>query len=82
MTFQAMAVNFYRARDGPRYILGHSVNLGFVCAGIIASLILVFNYTKINRSRARALANGGDIDISAKELSAQGDRAVTWRYTL
>lgn len=77
-----MASNFYRAKDAPRYILGHSINLGFVCVGIIAALFLVFNYTRINRSRARTLANGGDLDVSPEELSAQGDRAVTWRYVL
>lgn len=39
-----MAANFYRQKDGPRYILGHSLELGFIVVGIVAALILVFGY--------------------------------------
>jgi hypothetical protein len=77
-----MACNFYRAKDGPRYILGHSINLGFIVVAIIAAVILAFSYSRINRSRARRLAYGGASDVPLEELSAQGDRAITWRYLL
>lgn len=77
-----MASNFYRAKDKPRYTLGHALELGFIGGGIIAALILVFNYTRINKSRARRLADGAATDVSPEVMSAQGDRAVTWRYAL
>jgi hypothetical protein len=77
-----MASNFYRRKDSPRYILGHALELGFIGAGIIAALTLVFNYTRINRARARRLAEGAAQEVSPEVLSAQGDRAVTWRYAL
>jgi hypothetical protein len=77
-----MACNFYRAKDGPRYVLGHSINLGFILVGIIAAVILVFSYSRINRSRACRLAHGGALDVPLEELSRQGDRAITWRYLL
>ncbi|EKJ74091.1 hypothetical protein FPSE_05745 [Fusarium pseudograminearum CS3096] len=76
----AMASNFYRQKDGPRYILGHALELGFICVGIIAALILIFSYSRINKSRERRMAAGEHETISDEELSARGDKAVTWRY--
>ncbi|RGP60417.1 tartrate transporter [Fusarium longipes] len=76
----AMASNFYRQKDGPRYILGHALELGFISGGIIAALILIFSYSRINKSRERRMAAGEHEAISEEELSALGDKAVTWRY--
>ncbi|EXF85313.1 major facilitator superfamily transporter [Colletotrichum fioriniae PJ7] len=76
----AMASNFYRQKDGPRYILGHALELGFISVGIIAALILIFSYIGINKKRDRKMAAGEDSKFTAEELSAQGDRAVTFRY--
>ncbi|KAJ5594770.1 Major facilitator superfamily domain general substrate transporter [Penicillium hispanicum] len=36
----AMASNFYRAQDAPRYILGHALELAFVVVGMVAVVIL------------------------------------------
>lgn len=74
-----MASNFYRAKDKPKYVLGHGLELGFISAGIIAALILVTSYTRINRSRERKLAAGRSV-FTSEELSAMGDRADTFRY--
>ncbi|KAJ3521096.1 hypothetical protein NM208_g13450 [Fusarium decemcellulare] len=76
----AMASNFYRQKDGPHYILGHGLELGFISAGIIAALILIFSYDRINKSRERKMAAGEHEQYSEEELSAKGDKAVTWRY--
>jgi len=78
----AMASNFYRAKDSPRYILGHALEIGFVCAGIVAVSILVVNYMRINKKRARQLAAGEHNTFTPKELSDMGDRAITFRYML
>lgn len=75
----AMASNFYRQRDSPRYILGHALELGFVSLGIIASVVLVVAYASINKKRERRLQAGID-GISAGELAEKGDKAVTFRY--
>ncbi|KAI9686682.1 MAG: hypothetical protein M1820_010586, partial [Bogoriella megaspora] len=53
----AAASNFYRSEDAPRYILGHGLEIGFTCAGIIAAVVLIFNYRRINAKRERQLAN-------------------------
>ena len=77
----AMASNFYRQKDSPRYVLGHGLELGFIGAGIVATLILVVSYTTINKKRARRLESGQEVETSL-ELSEKGDRAVTFRYML
>ena len=78
---QAMASNFYREKDSPRYVLGHGLELGFICAGIVAALILVVSYTAINKKRERQLRSGEHMQTN-QQLSEKGDKAVTFRYML
>ncbi|KAG9674717.1 MFS general substrate transporter, partial [Aureobasidium melanogenum] len=78
----AMASNFYRSADAPRYILGHGLEIGFICMGIVALLIQVFNYRRINKQREIALAEGEAEKYNPEELGELGDKAVTFRYTL
>ncbi|RYP17871.1 hypothetical protein DL765_004269 [Monosporascus sp. GIB2] len=76
----AMASNFYRQKDAPRYILGHALELAFIGAGVLAAAILMVGYAAINKKRDRAMQEGGQDRYTAEELSAKGDRAVTFRY--
>ncbi|KAI1415869.1 MFS general substrate transporter [Hypoxylon sp. FL1857] len=78
----AIASNFYRQKDSPRYILGHGLELGFIGAGIVAAFILVAAYATINKKRHRIIQEGGEAQFTAEELSAKGDRAVTFRYMI
>ncbi|KAL6711646.1 hypothetical protein ACN47E_004580 [Coniothyrium glycines] len=78
----AMASNFYRSKDGPRFILGHALELGFIVAGIFTCLSIVFTYKRINTNRDRKMAEGEHNSYTPEELGAQGDRAVTFRYFL
>jgi hypothetical protein len=75
----AMASNFYRANDKPKYILGHALEIGFVSLGMIAVLVLRWNYARINAQRDR---EGNEKGHSLKEMSEMGDRAPTFRYML
>jgi hypothetical protein len=75
-----MASNFYRKRDSPRYFLGHGLALGFIAVGIVATFVLIFGYRHINAKRRRQLAAGEDRKFTPLELSAKGDKAVTFRY--
>lgn len=74
----AMASNFYRAKDAPRYTLGHALELGFVVAGISAAVIMRFAYQRINKKRDEEGAGG----LTEEEMSKMGDRAPSYRYTL
>ena len=75
-----MASNFYRANDKPRYYLGHGLELGFITMGILAAFALVFGYKRANKKRDKLLAEGEAARHTPAELSAKGDRAVTFRY--
>lgn len=76
----AMASNFYREPDSPRYVLGHGLELGFVCAGILAAAVLNVGYAATNRRRGQRLAEGGEGGFASRELSEMGDKAYTFRY--
>lgn len=78
----AMASNFYRKEDSPRYILGHALEIGFICVGMVAATILIVSYDRINKKRARQVANGEHNGYTPEELSDLGDRAITFKYTL
>lgn len=78
----AMASNFYRAEDAPRYLLGHALELGFIVAGILGLLVLVFNYKRINAKRERQMAEGAHNGYTPEELGELGDRAITYKYFL
>ncbi|KAI1652879.1 MFS general substrate transporter [Daldinia decipiens] len=78
----AMASNFYRQGDSPQYILGHGLELGFISVGVIAAVIQAIAYTSINKKRDRIMRQGGDNQFTAGELSAKGDKAVTFRYMI
>ncbi|KAJ0418652.1 major facilitator superfamily domain-containing protein [Aspergillus carlsbadensis] len=74
----AMASNFYRAQDAPKYTLGHALELGFCVTGIVAVLILRFSYRRINKKRDQ-------IDVSrydSYEMAKMGDRSPMFRYML
>lgn len=75
----AMASNFYRAIDAPKYLLGHGLEIGFVVMGMCACLVLRLSYGRINAKReSRGEADG----LSDSELADLGDNAPTFRYTL
>ncbi|KAI9676988.1 MAG: hypothetical protein M1817_006827 [Caeruleum heppii] len=76
----AMASNFYRAQDRPKYLLGHGLELGFVVAGLISVVLLRLNYIRINKKREVAGVAGEE--FTSEELGHMGDRAPTFRYVL
>lgn len=77
-----MASNFYRTEDSPRYILGHALELAFICVGILAGLFMVWNYKRINKKREKQMAEGAHNGYTPEELSELGDRAINFRYFL
>jgi len=76
----AIASNIYRRQDAPRYVLGHSVELGFLGMGLILTPLTAWIYSGIN-ARRNTLDDGRYDSITAEE-SALGDRAPNFRYSL
>lgn len=60
-----------------------AVQLGFLGMGIILTPLMAYTYTRINASRAKRLAEGGDNKLMREEeLRALGDRAPDFRYSI
>ncbi|KFY39589.1 hypothetical protein V495_05870 [Pseudogymnoascus sp. VKM F-4514 (FW-929)] len=76
----AMASNFYRQKDGPKFLLGHGLEIGFITMGLIGVVILRLNYARINRKRDLLMDDGAE--LTDNEISDLGDRAPTFRYQL
>ncbi|KAL4954229.1 major facilitator superfamily domain-containing protein [Aspergillus filifer] len=74
----AMASNFYREQDAPKYTLGHALELGFCVVGMVAVLILRFSYKRINKKRDAMDISGRD----GYEMAKLGDRSPLFRYML
>ncbi|CAF1199107.1 unnamed protein product [Adineta steineri] len=49
----AISGQIYRSQDGPRFILGHAINLGFCVLGLISVIILFISLRLENRRRDR-----------------------------
>jgi hypothetical protein len=77
-----MASNFYRAKDAPKYRLGHGLEIGFVTMGLMTTATLAFNYHRINKERQEKIGRGEYFKFTPEELAAQGDRAITFKYML
>lgn len=77
----AFASNIYRQKDKPRFIIGHSIELGFISIGLIASLMLVFLYRHINSKREQELKQGKHSHLTIEQLSEMGDRNPYFRYS-
>ena len=76
--YLAMASNFYRKNDSPKYLLGHGLELAFLVVGMIAVVAMRFNYRRINKKRDRLHV----VQYSDTDMSRLGDRAPTFRYVL
>jgi len=75
----AFASNFYRAKDKPKFLLGHGLELGFVVMGMFAVLVLRFAYGRINAQREKS---GKAHGLTDAELSDLGDKSPSFRYTI
>lgn len=69
-----------RSQDSPQFLLGHGVELGFVVLALLADVVLIIVYKRINKRRE--LACQQELAYTNQELSDKGDRALTFRYQL
>lgn len=78
----AIASNFFRNRDSPKFVFGFCMELGASGIGCGCLILLGLLYARANRSRERRCAAGEHLRYTVEELSEQGDKAVTFRYTI
>lgn len=74
--------NIFRSQDGPHFILGHAICLGFVGLGLISTCIMASTYYLINKKRERDIAAGKYKGFSGKKLAEMGDRNPYFKYRL
>jgi len=77
----AIASNIYRKQDAPRYVLGHSIELGFLGMGLLLTPLTAWIYSWIN-TRRDALDDGRYDNMTVEESKALGDRAPDFHYSL
>lgn len=72
-----IGTQLYRANDTPRYILGHSFALGYLCANIAVVGVIWLVLARINKQRDENAGRGVVDDGEWK-----GDNDSRWRFRL
>ncbi|KAI0595725.1 major facilitator superfamily domain-containing protein [Biscogniauxia sp. FL1348] len=72
-----IGTQLYRADDGPRYIVGHSVALGYLLANAVLVTVLGLRLSRENRRREALTAEVKDV---GQITDWQGDEDLRWRY--
>ncbi|KAI0672084.1 MFS general substrate transporter [Trametes maxima] len=82
----AIACNIYRVEDAPRYLLGHAVEMGFVCMGLTLLPIVVVTFIRINAKRDAQQRDmeerGVKVTYTEEELRRMGNQAPGFRYAI
>lgn len=72
--------NIYPKEQGPRFIQGHAINLGFAGLTFITTSLIIFINWRDNRDRdaiSKAHPDGRDVDPSRLDTEAEKQR---WGY--
>lgn len=79
-----LGTQLYRAKTAPRYVLGHSFALGYLCMNLVVISTLLWFLNKENRDKAAHLianpTTPGFHD-SAEDVK-QGDRHPRWKFQI
>lgn len=75
-----IAVYIYQKKDGPRFIPGLSVSLGFTVLSIVACFVYGFACWKANKDRNKGSA--AERELTQEEKTALGDMSPDYRYLL
>jgi hypothetical protein len=73
-----IGTQLYRNGDQPRYIVGHSVALGYLVANIAVVTILWWYLRKINHERDRR----AELESGVSEGEWKGDEDPRWRFRI
>lgn len=72
-----IGTQLYRENDGPRYIVGHSVALGYLCLNILVVCTIWLVLSRENAKRDKA-ADSGVVD----DGPWKGDEDSRWRFSV
>lgn len=72
-----IGTQLYRSTDGPRFVVGHSVALGYLLANIVVVAVLYFRLKKQNKQRD---AIAPEIKDVGQVPDWKGDSDPRWRF--
>lgn len=75
-----IGTQLYRATDGPRYIVGHSVALAYLCGTVVVTGTAWFVLSRNNKKRD--LQEAQDNNLPVWDGVWRGDDDLRWRFTL
>ncbi|GJN70701.1 hypothetical protein PLIIFM63780_002707 [Purpureocillium lilacinum] len=75
-----IAVYIYQKKDGPRFVRGLSVSLGFTCLSIVACCVYGFACWKANKDRNKKI--GAEQELTREQKTELGDMSPDYRYLL
>ncbi|KAG8740138.1 hypothetical protein FRC10_004723 [Ceratobasidium sp. 414] len=74
----------YRAKDSPRFHLGHGVALASLCMAWVGTLIMLSVYKRLNLKKLEMCAQEGIVDCEERRLECRdmGDASPLFQYTM
>ena len=77
-----LGTQLYRANDGPKYVVGHSVALGYLCANVIVASAIWWALTKENKRKDAQIGRDGakEKTESTEDLVWKGDQDARWKF--
>lgn len=73
-----IGTQLYRSNDGPRFIVGHSVALAYLCANVIVVSYAGWRLKAQNIARARV---SQEIQNVGEAVEWEGDKDPRWRFS-
>ncbi|TFB05113.1 hypothetical protein CCMA1212_003288 [Trichoderma ghanense] len=73
-----MGTQLYRANDGPRFVVGHSMALAYLCANAIVAFYIGWRLKAENKARAEI---SPEIDNVGEAVDWKGDKDPRWRFS-
>lgn len=73
-----MGTQLYRANDGPRFVVGHSLALAYLCANAIVVSFTAWRLRTQNKTRAEI---SPEIQNVGEAVDWKGDQDPRWRFS-
>lgn len=79
-----LGTQLYRPKTAPRYLLGHSFALGYLCMNLVVVSTLWFVLRRENKKKQEYLAAHPETNgiHDTEEDLKQGDRHMRWRFNV
>ena len=73
-----LGTQLYRANDGPRFVVGHSMALAYLCANAIVACYIGWRLKAENKARADI---SPEVENVGEAVDWKGDKDPRWRFS-